>query len=89
MPMEIDRRAFITSLGGAAVVSRMSHEARADALEDYSILELDRQVEYAQAGQNAAAPEHFPTTAELEARIDGSASRRGAGNLFIGTKDGP
>ena len=64
MPMEIDRRAFISSLGGVAVVSRMSHEARADALEDYSILELDRQVAYAQAGQNAAAPEHFPTPAQ-------------------------
>jgi hypothetical protein len=89
MPMEIDRRAFIASLGGAAVVSRMSHEARADALEDYSIHELDRQVAYAQAGQGAAAPEHFPTVAELEARIDGSQSRRGAGNLFIGTRDRP
>jgi hypothetical protein len=89
MPMEIDRRAFISSLGGVAVVSRMSHEARADALEDYSIVELDRQVAYAQAGQNAAAPEHFPTTAELEARIDGSASRRGVGNLFLGTRDRP
>jgi len=89
MPMEIDRRAFIASLGGAAVVSRMSHEARADALEDYSILELDRRVAYAQAGQSAGAPEHFPTTAELEARIDGSASRRGVGNLFLGTRDRP
>jgi hypothetical protein len=89
MPMEIDRRAFIASLGGVAVVSRMSHEARADALEDYSIHELDRQVAYAQAGQGAAAPEHFPTVAELEARIDGSQSRRGAGNLFIGTGDRP
>src|SRR5262250_367132 len=88
MSMEIDRRAFIASLGGAAVVSRMSHEARADALEDYSIQELDRQVAYAQGGQTAA-PEHFPTTAELEARIDGSPSRRGAGNLFIGTRDRP
>jgi hypothetical protein len=89
MPMEIDRRAFIASLGGAAVVSRMSHEARADALEDYSIHELDRQVAYAQAGQGTAAPEHFPTVAELEARIDGSQSRRGGGNLFIGTRDRP
>jgi hypothetical protein len=90
MPMEIDRRAFIASLGGVAVVSQMSHEARADALEDYSIHELDRQVAYAQAGQNAgAAPEHFPTVAELDARIDGSRSRRGTGNLFIATNDRP
>jgi hypothetical protein len=30
MSMEIDRRTFIASLGGAAAVSQMSHEARAD-----------------------------------------------------------
>ena len=34
--IEIDRRAFITSLGGMAAISLMSHEARADALEDYT-----------------------------------------------------
>jgi len=33
--MEIDRRAFVASLGGASVVSLMSHEARAEALEHY------------------------------------------------------
>ena len=53
MLLEIDRRAFIASLGGAAVVSRMSHEARADALEDYSIRTLDDAVAYAQGGQGA------------------------------------
>ena len=87
MLLEIDRRAFIASLGGAAVVSRMSHEARADALEDYSIRTLDDAVASAQGGQNAQAPEHFPTVAEIEAKIDGSASRRGVGNLFLGTRD--
>ena len=89
MPLEIDRRAFIASLGGATVVGRMSHEARADALEDYSIRKLDEAVAYAQSGQSAAAPERFPTMAELEAKIDGSASRRGAGNLFVGTQGRP
>jgi hypothetical protein len=87
MPFEIDRRAFIASLGGAAAVSRMSHEARADALEDYSIGKLDDAVAQAQAGQNGASagqPEKFPTVAELEARIEGSRNRRGAGNLFVG-----
>ncbi len=89
MTSEIDRRAFIASLGGAAVVGRMSHEARADALEDYSIRSLDHAVAQSQAGQNAAAPERFPTMAELEGRIDGSASRRGVGNLFLGTAARP
>lgn len=90
MLLEIDRRAFIASLGGAAAVSRMSHEARADALEDYSIQKLDEAV--AQAGQTAGAagqPETFPTMAEIESRIDGSASRRGVGNLFLGTNARP
>ena len=32
--LQIDRRALITSLGGAAAVAAMTHEARADALED-------------------------------------------------------
>jgi len=85
MPFEIDRRAFIASLGGAAVVSRMNDEARADALEDYSIRKLDDAVAAAQRGQIAGPPERFPTAAELEARIDGSSNRRGVGNLFLGS----
>ena len=88
MPFEIDRRAFIASLGGATAVTLMSHEARADALEDYSIHKLDEVVAQAQAGQNAGAPEKFPTMAELEARIDGSANRRGVGNLFVAPRTG-
>ena len=84
MPLEIDRRAFIASLGGAAVVSGMSHEARADALEDYAVRKLDEALAQSPDGQSAAAPEHFPTTAEIEARIEGSTTRRGVGNLFTG-----
>ena len=89
MASEIDRRAFIASLGGAAAVSRMSHEARADALEDYSIHRLDEAVAQAQAGQNAGQPEKFPTAAEIEARIEGSTSRRGVGNLFLAGNNRP
>ena len=81
--LAVDRRAFLATLGGAAVVSRMSHEARADALEDFSIHTLDEAVAAAQRGQNPGAPERFPTAAELEARIEGSRSRRGVGNLFL------
>ena len=33
--MEIDRRAFIASLGGTAAVSLMDSEAKADALEHW------------------------------------------------------
>ena len=56
MPFEIDRRAFIASLGGTAAVGLMSHEAKADALEDYSIHTLDEVVAQAQgSGQSAGA----------------------------------
>jgi len=41
--LEVNRRAFITSLGGAAAVSLLSHEDRAEALEHYMIEELEQQ----------------------------------------------
>ena len=41
-PMHIDRRAFLATLGSAAVVEAMSSEARADALEHYMIAQLDK-----------------------------------------------
>ena len=39
--MEVDRRAFIASIGGAAVVATMDHEAKAEALEHYMEDKLD------------------------------------------------
>jgi hypothetical protein len=42
--MEIDRRAFIASLGGAAAVNLMDHEAKAEALEHYMEEKLDAMV---------------------------------------------
>jgi hypothetical protein len=77
MPIEIDRRAFIASLGGAAAISLMDHEARADALEAYSEQQLDAAVAQGQGGG-----ERFPTAAEIEAQIETRPSRRGVGNLF-------
>ena len=80
--MEIDRRAFIASLGGAAVVGAMDHEARADALEDHAVEELNAAVEQAQA-----AGERFPTVAELDALNQTRTTRRGTGNLFVAHGD--
>jgi hypothetical protein len=78
MLIDIDRRTFIASLGGAAVVKLMSHEDRADALEDYCIEQLD------EAGQQQQAQQQrFPTVAELEAQIETRNRRRGVGNLFV------
>ena len=79
MAMEIDRRAFIASLGGPAVVAAMSHEARADALEDYMLEKLDDaagEQQYPNTGE-------YPTVAELEARIDTRSYRRGVGRMFV------
>ena len=39
--MQLDRRHFIASLGGAAAVKLMSSEAKAEALESYMIQQLN------------------------------------------------
>jgi hypothetical protein len=81
--IEIDRRDFIAGLGGAAAVSLMSHEARADALED----ELNKRLELAQA-ETASGSVPFPTAAELEAQIPTRSYRRGVGVSFLNTEAG-
>jgi hypothetical protein len=81
--IEIDRRDFIAGLGGAAAVSLMSHEARADALED----ELNKRLELAQA-ETASGAEPFPTAAEIEAQIPTRSFRRGVGVSFLNTEPG-
>src|SRR5213592_1079230 len=73
--MEIDRRAFIASLGGPAVVAMMDHEAKAEALEHYMEDKLDEMVA-------AQQPEKFPTVAEIETRP----FRRGTGSVFTGQR---
>ena len=71
--MEIDRRLFIASLGGAAAVAGMDPEARAESLEHYMSDLLDEP-------QDA---QKFPTVAELDAQIETRGFRRGAGSVFI------
>src|SRR5687767_8547613 len=80
--MEIDRRAFIASLGGAAAVAAMDHEARADALEHYAEETLDELVAQNQGGA-AQQDRPFPSVAELEAQVSTRATRRGVGSLFV------
>src|SRR5688572_24322992 len=79
--MEIDRRVFIASLGGSAVVAAMSHEARADALEHY----MEEQLDQAVAAQSPEAVK-YPTVAELEAQIETRPTRRGAGGIFTSNR---
>jgi hypothetical protein len=76
--LDVDRRKFFASLGGAAAVAAMAHEARAEALEDYMAKQLD------EPEQQDPAPEKFPTVAELEAQNSSRATRRGVGDVFTG-----
>jgi hypothetical protein len=78
----IARRNFIASLGGAAVVGLMSHEARADALEGALTSGLDTP----QTDMTTRPPEHFPTVAEIDAQITTRGFRRGVGGLFVNTQ---
>src|SRR2546425_117837 len=75
--MEIDRRAFIASLGGAAAVAMMDSEAKADAIEHYMEDQLDQAVAATQGDAKK-----FPTVAESEAQFKTRTYRRGAGSLF-------
>lgn len=78
-PVQIDRRHFIASLGGAAAVKVMTQEAKAEALEAYMIQQLNPP-----ATQNA--PRKFPKAADVEAQIETRSYRRGVGNLFLTTQ---
>jgi len=77
--MEIDRRAFIASLGGATAVALMTSEQKADALEGYMEEALDAAAQ--QGGQPPAAPK-YPTMAEIEEANAKRTVRRGGGNIF-------
>lgn len=74
--MTSDRDALINKLGGEEKVAAMSHEARADALEDYQREALEKAA--TDAGQKA-----YPTVAELAEQIDKRDFRRGEGKLFF------
>ena len=79
--IDIDRRDFIASLGGVAAVGLMSHETRADEIED----ELNRRLQLAQAPVQAAESSGFPTAAEVDAQIATRSYRRGTGRNFLNT----
>ena len=83
VPFDIDRRAFIASLGGAAAVALMDHEARAEALEEHTEHTLDALVT-----QNQGGAQTFPTVAELEEQNAKRTTRRGVGNLFVAGNNG-
>ena len=70
--MEIDRRAFIASLGGMAVVDAMDSETKAEALEHYMVEKIDE-----------ALGGHVElTNAQVLPAADDATVRRGVGSLF-------
>jgi hypothetical protein len=72
-PMDIDRRAFLASVGGLAVVEALDDEAKAEALEHYMMDMLDgHEAEGLIIGGEAQV-----VAAPADATI-----RRGAGSLF-------
>jgi hypothetical protein len=75
--MDVDRSELISSLGGEAAVKDMSHEARADALEDYLAARLQAAVAARQSKKT------YPTVADYENRVDRRGYRRGVGRLFV------
>ncbi len=76
--MEIDRRAFIGSLGGVAAVQAMSPNARAEALEHYMIEQLN-----SSAGSTDEAEDNVKLDFyDPERRVP-----RGAGRLFAENKN--
>ena len=75
--MEIDRRAFIGSLGGVAAVQAVSPSARAEALEHYMIEQLNSSEAINEEEDNVNLPFYDP-----ERPVP-----RGAGRLFAENKN--
>ena len=77
--MKLDRRDFLSTLGGTVAIATMTHEARADALENYLMAA-------ASTGSPGSAlsdqSQRFPTAAEIESQIETRPVRKGNGNLF-------
>jgi hypothetical protein len=71
--LEIDRRSFIASLGGAASVALLTHEARADALEDALLAQTDTG-----APKRAAQPTAAAAPAATSAAPFPAADRQGS-----------
>lgn len=80
--MEINRKAFLDSVGGAEAIDKMDSEARADALEEHMLSELNSVIAYKQSTGHLP-PKKYPTAAEVEAQIETRTFRQGAGFLFV------
>ena len=80
--MKIDRKTFIESVGGPTAVGRMDSEARADALEEHMMSELNTAIaEKLNSDRRAAAG--LPTASDIEKEIETRPYRQGVGFLFV------
>jgi hypothetical protein len=89
--MEIDRKTFLGSLGGADAINRMDSEARADALEHQMVSDLNRAVAKKQnrdQGESKSETKKYPTAAEVENQIETRPFRQGAGFLIVPRAEG-
>ena len=87
--LPFDRRDFIAALGGSAAVALMSHEARADAMENALLAQTPgppRPVATSPVVGNPAAP--YPTVAELAAQVPDLPRRRGTGAILFNAQAG-
>src|SRR5690606_6644759 len=86
------RREFIAALGGTAAIGLMSHEARADALEDALLArtQMGAAMPLAAAAVSAAAAgqQPYPTVAELAAQVPDLPRRRGTGAILFNSQAG-
>src|SRR5580692_56914 len=80
--MEINREAFLKSLGGSEVVNRMDPEQRADALESHMLSQLNSAMESKQTSEKNET-DKYPTAAEVEAQIETRKFRQCAGFLVV------
>lgn len=69
--MEIDRRAFLASVGGVAAIEALDPEAKAEALEHFMMEKLDEDAALLVGGE-----------AQVAAAPPDATIRRGAGSLF-------
>ena len=84
--MEIDRKAFLDSLGGPDAVKNMDSEAKADALESHMVAQLN-QPKFLDPTSTAAAPQKqngkYPSAAEVEKQVETRPFRQGTGFLMV------
>jgi hypothetical protein len=89
--LQLDRREFIAALGGSAAIGMMSHEARADALEDALLAQnadAPRRAMTEPPSTAGAAQQPYPTVAEIAARVPELPRRSGTGAIFFNAQAG-